>query len=713
MPERKGIWNRREAIGLAASAIAVAGCKPATHDSAAAATRLANRSSLLGASSSGGGALRLASLQSSASKFEWLAQTQAIAPAVVVGGQPQGAWKSASGESQDSSLAFRARTDAGLESTLSVSAYADSGAFRWQQAYRNAGEGAIGSVSQYGAIDLTLRADLGPLVVHCVRRDSDYFREALPFRSHLAVKGGGWNAPSHAGLFFVEAADHGEFLVLGVQHERDWTLTLDTTTDGTRLAVTVSNLEQPLAAGQALAAPPIYLGTVRGTLDDAVNLSLAHLRGHVLPASLENTPWIGYDIWSTDGANVEKNILDEVKFAAGLGIDLFYLDASWYKNSSRRGTGDWGKGLGSYEEDRLKFPRGLRHLSDTVHAAGMKFGLWVGPNIVDIDLVGRDIPPQWLAQENGKPRELAISSWEHKCVQVCLGSPEYAEHLKKELTRLIRDYDLDWLKWDNSGLPGIPAVCTRGDHGHAPGDGSSAALANEYAIFKHLHETFPKLTLEQCGYGSRIDYGRAEYVRANWCSDKTFPSESVRSNAMACATVFPSAWNAAWIVREDQEFFSYKERHQIDSGIRSRMLGMFGVGTLNGQMSQRVSLYPAPILERLKASVGVYKQYRHLLSQAVSFPFQPYGRSPQGWDAVQFTKADSTESVLLCFRGASTQTQSVLKLGRLRPETHYRVRRVDANTEEKVSGAELMKAGLLVDLTLAGASEIVLIDAVV
>jgi alpha-galactosidase len=713
MPEvRKGKWNRREAIGLAASAIAVVGCKPAARESAAAAIRLANQTSLLGASDSGGGVLRLASLKSSASQFEWLAQTQAAAPAVAFGAQAQGDWKAAKGASTQSTLAFQSRTDAGLESTLLISSYEDSGAFRWQQAYRNTGAGPTAPVSAYGVIDLTLRADLGPLVVHCIRRDSDYFREALPFRGHLGVKGGGWNAPSHAGLFIIEAVDHGEFLVLGVQHEREWTLTLDSITDGTKFAVTLSNLEHPLAPGQALEAPPIYLGAVRGALDDAVNLSLGYLRGHVLPASLENTPWIGYDIWSTDAANVEKNILDEVKFAADLGIDLFYLDASWYKNSSRRGTGDWGKGLGSYEADRLKFPSGLRHLSDTVHAADMKFGLWVGPNIVDIELVGRDIPSQWLAQENGKPRELSISSWEHKCVQVCLGCTDYAEHLKKELTRLIRDYDLDWLKWDNSGLPGVPALCTSGDHGHAPGDGSSAALANEYAIFKHLHDTFPKLTLEQCGYGSRIDFGRAEYVRANWCSDKTFPSESVRSNAMACATVFPSAWNAAWIVREDQEFFSYKETHQIDAGIRSRMLGMFGVGTLNGQMSQRASLYPTPVIERLKANVPIYKQYRHLLSQQVSFPFQPYGRSPQGWDAVQFTKADSSEAVLLCFRGASTQTQSVLKLGRLKSMTNYRVRRVDANTEEKVSGAELMKAGLLVELTLAGASEVVLVDAV-
>ncbi len=177
-------------------------------------------------------------------------------------------------------------------------------------------------------------------------------------------------------------------------------------------------------------------------------------------------------------------------------MELFYLDASWYEGSSLRGTGDWGKGLGSYKEDRKKFPRGLRYLSDRVHAAGMKFGLWVGPNIVDAALVPGLIPQGWLAQTGGKRNQITIPAWEHPAVQVCLGSPEYTEHLKRELTRLVGEYNLDWIKWDNSGIPGSPAHCDRADHGHAAGDGSAAALRNEYAVFAHLHEKFPSLTLE-------------------------------------------------------------------------------------------------------------------------------------------------------------------------------------------------------------------------
>jgi alpha-galactosidase len=295
-------------------------------------------------------------------------------------------------------------------------------------------------------------------------------------------------------------------------------------------------------------------------------------------------------------------------------------------------------------------------------------------------------------------------------VQVCLGSPEYAEHLKKELTRLVEDYNLDWIKWDNSGIPALPAKCNRPDHGHAPGDGSAAALRNEYEVFRHLHERFPNLTLEQCGYGSRLDLGRAAYVGANWCSDTSFPSERVRSNAMACATVFPSGCNASWIVREDKEFFGFETPHQIDAGIRSRMLGLFGVGTLNGQMSQRASLYPKPVIERLKANIATYKQFRHLLMQQVSYPFRPYGKSPQGWEAVQFTDDAANEALVMCFRGASSQSVSNVSLSRLQPDARYRVRRIDAGGEEALSGRELMGRGLLVELAQTGASEILLLS---
>jgi hypothetical protein len=124
-------------------------------------------------------------------------------------------------------------------------------------------------------------------------------------------------------------------------------------------------------------------------------------------------------------------------------------------------------------------------------------------------------------------------------------------------------------------------------------------------------------------------------------------------------------------------------------------------------MSQRASLYPKKILDRLSANVPFYKQFRHLLFQQVSFPYKPYGTDPQGWQAIQFTDTTGSEAVVLCFRASSTQTMSLLTLSRLQPLKSYRVRLVDAGAESVATGKELMEGGIFLSLPEAGASEIV------
>jgi alpha-galactosidase len=720
-PNSGGTLSRRDVLGLGVATALLAASRQLGASEGSQVPRpgqspseMTNQGSVAEFSADRDGALVLTSFRNAFTQFEWIVPSKTFAPAVQYADGTSASWRPLPGtstsRSDQNSLTVRAASGGGLESRLTVAAYADTGAFRWQQYYLNTGRETIRTITRIGAMQFDLRPDLGPLVVHCVRRDGDYNREALPFKSRLQIEGGDWNAPVYTGSIVIEAAGRSEFLVIGVQQERGWTFVLEELRDCLRMSVTAHDMEKNIARRGSLSACPLFIGACGPDLDTAVNVGLAHLRQRILPAALPAAPWVSYNIWSTDAKDVEKNILDEVPFAASMGVDLFYLDASWYKGSSTRGNGDWGKGLGSYTEDRSKFPHGLRYLSDQVHAAGMKFGLWVGPNIVDATLVPHEVPPSWLAMVDGKQVDLKIPTWENTCLQVCMGSSGYAEHLKQSLARLVEDFDLDWLKWDNSGIPALPARCNRGDHGHGPHDGSASALDNEYEIFRYLHEKFPKLALEQCGYGSRLDYGLADTIRANWCSDTCYPASRLRSNSLVCASVYPSAYNAAWIVREDTELFDAKSDPIIDAAIRSRMIGLFGVGTLNGQMSQRASLYPKKILDRLADNVGLYKRFRHLLFQQVSFPYQPYGTDPQGWQAIQFTAVSGSEAVLLCFRAASTQTTSSLKLSRLHPIRNYSVKCIDGGTESKLTGSELMDTGIYLSLPDPGASEILLIN---
>jgi alpha-galactosidase len=708
-----GAITRRGVLGLGVATVLLATCrKLGATESSGRSAQIINQGTVAEFAADAGGTTALTSFRNSATHFEWAAPAKAFTPTLRYSNGTSASWQPLPPKSGQNTLTLRAASGGGVEAQWNLEAYADTGAFRWRQDFVNTGVHRVGDITGISALDLDLRPDLGRLVVHCVRRDGDYTREALPFRSRVEIRGGDWNAPVYTGLIVIEAVGRSEFLVIGVQQERGWTFSLEQIEDHLRLNVTLHDMQKSIEPHGVLSGCPLFIGACGGDLDTAVNLALEHLRERILPAALSGAPWVSYNIWSTDGKDVEKNILDEIPFAAAMGVDLFYLDASWYKESSTRGNGDWGKGLGSYTEDRSKFPHGLRYLSDQVHAAGMKFGLWVGPNIVDSSLVPHEVPQSWLAMVEGKQIELKIPTWENTCVQVCIGSSGYAEHLKQSLAKLVQDYNLDWLKWDNSGIPALPARCNRGDHGHNPNDGSAAALDNEYEIFQYLHRKFPNLALEQCGYGSRLDYGLADTIRANWCSDTCYPASRLRSNSLVCASVYPSAYNAAWIVREDTELFDAKTDAVIDAAIRSRMIGLFGVGTLNGQMSQRVSLYPKKILDRLAGNVGLYKRFRHLLFQQVSFPYRPYGTDPQGWQAIQFTAASGSEAVLLCFRASSTQTTSLATLSRLRPYSTYNIKWVDAGTESKITGKELMDTGIFLSLPEPGASEIILINEV-
>ena len=704
--------GRRGLLRLGISAVILTSCRRLGARESPNLARIANLGSEIELATDANGALSLMSLRNSATGFEWSRPAQGFSPTFVSSSGSSAAWQPLPAKATQGNVTIRSATAGSVEGQLNLVAYADSGAFRWQQTFVNTGADPVRKVTRMSALDLDLRAGLGQLVVHCVRRDGDYSREALPFRSHLDIQGGGWNAPLYTGLIVVEAVGRSEFLVIGVQQEHGWTFSLDRQQDRLRLNVDLHDMEKDIGPRGSLAACPLFIGACGGDLDTAVNVALEHLRAHILPPVLNGAPWVSYNIWSTDATDVEKNILGEIPFAAAMGVDLFYLDASWYQGSSTRGNGDWGKGLGSYTEDRSKFPHGLRYLSDQVHAAGMKFGLWVGPNIVDASLVPHEVPRSWLAMVDGKPIELKIPTWENTCLQVCIGSADYAEHLKHSLAKLVEDYNLDWIKWDNSGIPALPARCNRSDHGHNQDDGSASALDREYAIFEFLHQKFPALALEQCGYGSRLDYGLAGSIRANWCSDTCYPASRLRSNSLVCASVYPSAYNAAWIVKEDTELFEAKSVAVIDAGIRSRMIGLFGVGTLNGQMSQRASLYPKPIIDRLTKNASLYKRYRHLLFQQVSFPYKPYGTDPHGWQAIQFTSTAGSESVMLCFRGSSTQVTSLLPLSRLHPLKSYRVHFIDGGTESTISGKELMETGIFLSLPEAGASEIILIHEV-
>jgi alpha-galactosidase len=658
------------------------------------------------------GGTQLQSLSNPKTKFEWVRAGTPISPVWMAAGQSISDWTSKKGARKRAATGDRieigSRSKGGkISATTALQAFSGAPILEFQTEFQNPAKTSLREVTAFGPFRFALRYDIGELRVHAIRRN-EYGLETIPVNGQISLSGGRWNAPEYGGLLLLEAVGKNEFLLVGIEWERGWRYRIQKDADGTWLSVDLADLTHDMAAGEKIAAPRVFLGLAHGDREQAFLTARHYMQGHVFTPSLKSWPWVVYDFWATEAEGVEEALLREVEFSAKLGVDIFVHDASWYTGSSKKGTGDWGCGLGNYTDDRLKFPSGLAAISRSVHQAGMKFGLWVGPNVVDSRLVGTKIPKQWTAQLKGKELTLHPKGWESSVHQVCLGCREYIDFLKRELTRIVREFDLNWLKWDNSGIPGSPAGCDRADHGHQAGDASYASLVGQYEIFEHLHATFPDLVLEQCGYGSRLDYGLARTIRSNWLSDASYPSEHVRHNAMLANYLYPSADNGAWIVIEDKALLeSVNDPAALDTIFRSRMMSLFGFGTILGLLKERVSLFPEPVLAAARRNVPVYKRYRHLLQNDC------YHLSASADEAklqaIQFVSPSGDEAAVLLFRAGSSQSSVQLPLRGLKRNATYDLAFANGGPAQQLSGAELLSTGIVVSLAQGATSEVVLL----
>ncbi|NLC67221.1 MAG: alpha-galactosidase [Clostridiaceae bacterium] len=544
------------------------------------------------------------------------------------------------------------------------------------------------------------------LHVHTIRRDR-YCLNSQLLNKELVIRGGNWNRPENAGWIVLENKKEKEYLYIGVEWEREWEISINPVGKGVEISFSVVRYSKNLYPGEAVDSPAIFVGLAHGDLDIAVNKIHEYLCKYVFPPIHENFPWTAYDIWSTDSECVEDIILEELDFAAELGIEVFYIDAAWWAGSSIKGQGAWGLGLGNYEEDLRKFPNGLKYISDRVHKKGLKFGLWVDPMIIDEQwLTSGKIPDRWLVKQDGiiSSLDLKLNDWP-KVIQICTGCPEVKEYLLEMLSNLVERYSLDWLKWDDSAF--AQPFCNRSDHGHQSGDGNYEALKGKYEICEELIHRFPNLVIEQCGYPARLDYGLARYIRSNWLSDASSPAKHVRGNMEIASYIYPASYNTAWII-QDKEILEESDPMKLDTIVRSRMMGLFGLGTLNGQLSERASLWPLPVIEAIKRNLVHYKQFRHLLSQDV-YHLSPFQEDEKNWQVISFVARGKEEAVVFCFRGNSENSEVNIKLRGLSIEKDYIIRSLNTYSEVKINGRTLMEKGLVVKLEHPDMSEILLL----
>ncbi len=506
------------------------------------------------------------------------------------------------------------------------------------------------------------------------------------------------------GWFALAAPMAREGLFGGIEWSGAWQLRAARQNGQTTLATGVEGVRYHLAPGESFQAPRRFLGTYRGGLDEAADASHTFARNYILRPRPANFPWAQYNTWFAYYTNLDQELLKrEVDSAAALGLEVFVVDAGWYDGSPKQG--DFTFGLGSWRENRDKFPSGLAAFSDYVHSRGLKFGLWVEPERVDLRYVGpgKDIAREWLSPFTpaGGPSQPDQVAWS----EICLGNPDARTWMKQMLTRVVTDYKVDWLKWDdNAWLPCDPP--------NTDGNGNYSHVMGLYEVLDYMRQTFPDLVIEDCASGgNRMDYALMRRTDIAWLSDETDPSYRVRYHVFGASYPFPPEYLNSWIVESYWEHFADGEKSPelLSAWMRSRMMGGLGlsVGTLG---------WSAALRSAVAAEIKEYKDLRPILTQGNQYHLlpqpdleEPNLPPPTEPDAVEFYDPKSKQGAALLFKGTVPWSQRQVRLSGLDANTTYQVKSLDSKISVQQTGRQLLSQSLQMQLEDAHPSTLLLI----
>lgn len=199
--------------------------------------------------------------------------------------------------------------------------------------------------------------------------------------------------------------------------------------------------------------------------------------------------------------------------AASVGVERFVLDDGWFL-----GRRDDTAGLGDWWVDETVWPDGLGPLIETVTSLGMEFGLWVEPEMVNLDSGLAREHPDWILRGRD---DLPIPARQQHVLD--LAHPDAWQYLLDRLDTLLAEHDIAYLKWDhNRDLLEAGAA----DSGRPRVHENVQALYRLLAALKRRH---PGLEIESCASGgARVDLGILEHTDRVWTSDTLDPLERLQ-----------------------------------------------------------------------------------------------------------------------------------------------------------------------------------------
>jgi alpha-galactosidase len=397
---------------------------------------------------------------------------------------------------------------------------------------------------------------------------------------------------------------------------------------------------------------------------------------------------------SWEGAQFDFNedvLIDMMDGLVKMGGEMFVLDDGWFgehefaRDSIYSGLGDW-------QVNRTKLPKGLDYLIEQAKERGLAFGIWFEPEMVNPNSQLFNQHPEWVIKQPERDNILYRQQ-----LVLDLSNPEVQTHVYQSVAKTLELHPgITYIKWDcNRSFTNFGSqYLSKDKQSHLWFD----YVQGLYAVYQRIEKNFPQVILQVCASGGgRIDFGALKYHHEFWASDNTDALQRVYIQwglshiypAIACA-------NHVSICPNHQTGRSLPLKFRFDVAMSGRL-----------GLELRPSDLPEKSLAFVNDAVTSYKAIRHAVATGDLYRIM----SPYSSDYSILSYLCNNEGKLVLFayklKHLLGQLMPMVKLKGINPEKNYRIEEINLYEKQPphcqqnglvMSGKDLMSKGLRVNL---------------
>ena len=339
--------------------------------------------------------------------------------------------------------------------------------------------------------------------------------------------------------------------------------------------------------------------------------------------------------WEGVYMNVNQEVCEQMMDGIrDLGGELFVVDDGWFGRKYRR-TDD-SQSLGDWVTDTEKLPNGVPALLKAAEDRGLKFGIWIEPEMTNSKSELYEAHPDWVVAH--PTRELAKGRGGTQLV-LDMSNPKVQDFVVSIVDNLVKENPrLHYIKWDcNMSMNNFGSSYLSADRqSHLFVDfhlGLRSAL-------ERIRAAHPNLVIQLCASGGgRVNWGFMPYFDEFWCSDNT---DAVQRLYIQWGTshFFPPMAIAQHV--------SASPNHQTGRIVPLKfrfdvaMTGRLGMEMKPSDLNEKERDYA-------KKAFAFYKEIRPIVQLGDQYRLlSPY--EGNGFCSEMFVNEDKSDAVFFCYR---------------------------------------------------------------